>query len=487
MAGWVTNTRVASHDPIAGEWWRSGVPVERGTYNFIGPTRIPVPSQTTNSWRSGGESPDLLPTDDMPKTSAAATEMFRRRYLAKGPHRPYDTGHTFETTRNHVRLNCPFVNILGTAGYSYTGPYVVQPESVPLQYRVYPPKPLPLNTGWYQSEAIKRTVPTKSVANLAVALSELYRDGLPSIIGLQTVRSSSVRDKITHGQGLADIRGKTSRSDPFLRVDVASLTPASRSAQLASTIRGGASDHLNAQFGVKPLLSDILGLCEVVIKSNNLIRQYRRDSGRIVRRGTSFPVTQETLVPFSNRPAGATFYSHTGNLSTISLKNGGVGSASCTDITTRRTWFTGAYSYFLSEDDSSVARMRGYEEQARYLLGLSMTPEVLWNLVPWTWLIDWFSNLGTLVSNATALSQDGLVIRWGYLMEESVREYTTTLSGFQTQNSGWEPSILTLSTVNKRRTKASPYGFGQNPSQFTARQWSILAALGLTRAPRIAW
>jgi hypothetical protein len=167
----------------------------------------------------------------------------------------------------------------------------------------------------------------------------------------------------------------------------------------------------------------------------------------------------------------------------------GRGSLRTTTSSYKRIWFTGAYSYYLSEDTTNLGRYRMYAEKARYLLGFELTAEVLYELAPWSWLIDWFTNLGTLVSNATKLSQDGLVIRWGYLMTEQVNTVTYTLSGVRSHDlrTTLGPSTLTLSTTRKSRVKASPYGFGLNPSSFTARQWSILAALGMTRAPRVAW
>lgn len=41
----------------------------------------------------------------------------------------------------------------------------------------------------------------------------------------------------------------------------------------------------------------------------------------------------------------------------------------------------------------------------------------------------------------------------------------------------------TIEVSRKVRRAASPYGFGLNAEAFSPKQWAILAALGLTRAP----
>jgi hypothetical protein len=46
------------------------------------------------------------------------------------------------------------------------------------------------------------------------------------------------------------------------------------------------------------------------------------------------------------------------------------------------------------------------------------------------------------------------------------------------------PAFTRVMVEQKRRIKSTPFGFGLSPGSFTARQWSILAALGMTRGPR---
>jgi hypothetical protein len=128
--------------------------------------------------------------------------------------------------------------------------------------------------------------------------------------------------------------------------------------------------------------------------------------------------------------------------------------------------------------------------EARLLYGLELTPETLWNLAPWSWLVDWFANVGPILSNVSAFQSDNLVLKYGYVMENVTRTYART---------NWMGVVNPSTTVyvnhparvydkffveTKTRVKATPYGFGLNTTAFTDRQWTILGALGLTRGPK---
>jgi hypothetical protein len=116
---------------------------------------------------------------------------------------------------------------------------------------------------------------------------------------------------------------------------------------------------------------------------------------------------------------------------------------------------------------------------------VELTPEVVWSVTPWSWLIDWFTDLGSFMTNITELNGDDLVLRYGYVMCETRETYTKTVylkprasSTFPTAvSSSWSSTV-------KQRQRATPYGFGLDTGAFSSRQWSILSSLGLTRSDR---
>jgi hypothetical protein len=124
----------------------------------------------------------------------------------------------------------------------------------------------------------------------------------------------------------------------------------------------------------------------------------------------------------------------------------------------------------------------GYVDRGIDLLGLRLTPETLWELTPWSWLIDWFSNTGTIVRNLSTLGLSNTILNYAY-----------STMRWKYQSTAWARPVSTFSVKyggnfiqvekadHKVRMAASPFGFGTDLSQLSAGQWSILVALGLAR------
>jgi len=148
-------------------------------------------------------------------------------------------------------------------------------------------------------------------------------------------------------------------------------------------------------------------------------------------------------------------------------------------------WFSGSYRYFVNGDDTLWAKLKAADQLANKLMGTRLTLETLWEAMPFSWLFDWYLNIGTLISNAQAFSSDDLVLRYGYLMNTTVSEYVkTTDDSFGFTSKDRAPISTSYRTTRKQRFRANPYGFAQNPNSFSGKQWAILGALGMTKAPK---
>jgi len=120
--------------------------------------------------------------------------------------------------------------------------------------------------------------------------------------------------------------------------------------------------------------------------------------------------------------------------------------------------------------------------EAKKLLGLSLTPDVVWNLTPWSWAVDWFSNVGDVLSNITDALTDSLVMGYGYMMENTVQRRTYTFSGpTGAKTRGARPANVVFEVNSKQRVQANPYGFGLTWNSLTPFQLSILSALGISK------
>jgi hypothetical protein len=294
---------------------------------------------------------------------------------------------------------------------------------------------------WSQlgQRALLGAAPTAPQANAAVFLGELLA-GLPQMVG-----AALWRDK-------------------------------------ALNFRNAGGEYLNVQFGWLPFVSDIQKAAEALKKSTAILRQLERDNGRMVRRRFRFPTSLDS--------SESTFAGYNGPWETLGTNavQSWVKDSQTTVIsrTARDAWFAGAFSYAIPQDESLLGRLSEYEAKANVLLGTRVTPEVLWELAPWSWLVDWKAGIGRTISAATRFSEDGLVIRYAYLMVHTIKEMSFHHPGAYTLGFGDRIPALhqLLRSERKERFRATPYGFGLNTESFTDQQWSILTALGMTKAPK---
>jgi hypothetical protein len=283
--------------------------------------------------------------------------------------------------------------------------------------------------------AIARCKPTKSAADLGVALGELAKDGLPHLIGSQFWRDRT------------------------------------RAAKKAG------SEYLNVQFGWRPLVHDVKSFVSAVSKSQKLLQQWERDAGRVVRRRYQFPIERSRTEESGLQ--GITWLNPTcQNYLYIPATQG---TYSIIRETYKRTWFSGAFTYYLPTGYQSRKEIDRLTLFANEILGLELSPELLWNVAPWSWAADWFSNTGDVVSNISDAASVGLVMRWGYIMEHSISKVTYMPETTCLRDKSAKASPLTYVTETKVRKGASPFGFGLNWDGLSPFQLSIAAALGISR------
>lgn len=272
--------------------------------------------------------------------------------------------------------------------------------------------------------AIARTAPTNPLVDLSTSLAELYREGLPSSPG----SSGNV---------------------------------------------GG--EYLNVQFGILPLASDIREMRSVAAKADELLAQYARNSGRWIRRRYEF----DPSVSSSTTTQNYAMPQHTSSVpdSYPSGSHFQPGKLTVDTDTQTKTWFSGAFTYYLPKE--GIGRSLA---ELDYLYGIVPGLDTAYQLTPWSWLVDYFSNVGDVVSNINAVLTEGLVIPYGYVMSETTTRIQSRLD-FKVWDGVWSDTTVfdTIRAKAQRRLPANPFGFGISDDGLTSKQLSILAALGLSR------
>lgn len=286
------------------------------------------------------------------------------------------------------------------------------------------------------TKAIAVCIPTNPVASAAVTMAEIRREGIPKVPG-KSVWDTALQDYRKIG-----------------------------------------SEYLNLEFGWKPLVSGLLDFAKAVKQSDKVVRQLERNSGKNVRRSYGFPTESSTTVvtkAFGRTPDPPIY---TGLYAPGCDK----GWYTVERTTTTKRWFDGCFTYHV--DFGTKGSMKYAVEVADKVYGLNLTPEVAYELTPWSWALDWVSNTGDIVHNMSAFANDGLVMRYGYMMETKTVTDVHTLTGCVLENGMPLYLSQTFTTEVKSRRKATPFGFGLNTSGFSDRQWAIIGALGISRGPK---
>lgn len=434
---YITQSRALKQRPAIYTW---RLDTQKATTGFVDTDAFfGMGSETTYSYRSVRRN-DSASEDREHMTGEQIRRQFRHEYQTR-----YDNGHEFWTEKRYIGFETPSVSIRAidktSLWNSYSG-FMTLDNYSGVGY--WPPFSAPETTKIIAdgSSAVAKTIPTNPNADLALMLSELLREGLPSIIGSQVLRRRATTKDI-----------------------------------------GG--EYLNIEFGIKPLLSDLRSVWQSLSNASAVIRQFERDSGRQVRRRLTLRdgTTASDVGKVTSFPLMGTGYSSIYRNALFSQRSA---ATTIIDNLDEKVVFSGAYTYNAHQNLTNsqlLNNIAGYEQRANKLLGTRLTPSLIYNMAPWTWMLDWFVNIGDFVHNVSAFSQDSLVLKYGYIMHETHAKRTF----YSDKALAWNSRPLILSRTShihrKSRTRATPYGFGLKLENFNPRQWAILAALGLTKGP----
>jgi hypothetical protein len=246
----------------------------------------------------------------------------------------------------------------------------------------------------------------------------------------------------------------------------------------------GVQDHfLNHQFGWVPFIGDVRRMINTYYNADNHIRRISADNGRSVRRRFALKdVVSETVVASNN----AGFHFPILFDSTMFKEPGGKATGIITDRVIAKTWGSGKFRYYKPEFDLDGPDYSSGMNQARRLLslyGVRVNPSNLYQAIPWSWAVDWFTNTGDYVSRLSDIMSDGLMAEYFYAMhsEDRVRTFRSEYP-LNTRYVSCETSIRMSS---KQRVEASsPLGFSLSWGNLSPRQIAIAAALGISAAER---
>jgi len=343
---------------------------------------------------------------------------------------PPDTGHPFQLERyKHLWRGVGRISRPGFYTWDVNG--WIRPDwtaSVPM-----PSIPAStVDTFAYQSWG--RTAPTSEVFDAGQFFGEL-REGLPSIV------PSLMKGKVAFFKDLG-------------------------------------SDYLNVEFGWKPFINDLQNAWKALQSAQESLSQPYGPVHRY--REVETPLTSSESSGNYSIATGGNPFGASVDLNALlraypdfnNLGNGYQSTAATTiTLVEQKNWFEANFFLLpkLGYDPSS------FLSRLDSLVNVKLTPDVLWELAPWSWLVDWGLRIGDALQTAERLADDRVHAQYAYGMSHTkVRRIHTlpTLSSAQQYE-------------RKERVRANPYGFKVGGfAGLDAWQQSILLALGLTKTRR---
>lgn len=306
------------------------------------------------------------------------------------------------------------------------------------------------------------------------ALKQLQADPTraPLAVWETIVMNNRGPDRLTDGQ--MDSIGSTaiSRVNPInphvdTATTVAELISEAGFFSLPGTNDSLSGEYLNYALGIAPTVGYASDLRKTIEKAETLLKQYERDSGRRVRRRYVFEPETEVVTTNITAPWNG-LYDNPDYYSVASM------SGSVIRKTKIESWFSGAFTYVAPDPG-----LRRTLAELDVLYGIRPGIDTAWELLPFSFVADYFSNVGEVLKNISAFSSDGLVMPYGYVMRTTTRsyEFDCRLQYGNNQTRTLRPRFV---IKTQQRHAANPFGFGVLDSSLTGRQMSILAALGLS-------
>lgn len=271
-------------------------------------------------------------------------------------------------------------------------------------------------------------------------------------------------------------------------------------ATLAESTRVAADVTLQEQFGIEPLLRDICGYHRALVTLSRKINDLVARQGKLqikhfrcpiatpsTNYGKTVPNVQANSGCFSSfqtlgwsgEPYPTYVYNMPQDLWTI------------TRSTSHKSMFHMQLEYTYAFDAFSLrnAEILGFLDA----LGVNLNPAIIWNAIPWSFVIDWLVPIGKWLDSYKRLNLEPVVnIRRSLWSVKHERVTILSLSGgvVQPYFDAYISPGTTLHTVRETAYRREPNLVSDSSfvmSGLTLKQWVLAAALARTRRWRPKW
>jgi hypothetical protein len=248
--------------------------------------------------------------------------------------------------------------------------------------------------------------------------------------------------------------------------------------------RNHGSEYLNVVFGWKPFVSDLRKMYNLQKRADAALTRLIRQNGKGIRRKATLEHDKQSQ-SFTKEYN----YPYSGLLSQKPYRYSGKSFVRVQRTVETKVWYAARYQYFIPEENLQSSQWTKRAKLA--LMGAYPSPELLWEVMPWSWLVDWFTNFGDVATNLSYHPAENLISNYSFVMKHVKEETVATCHVSHPAQSSQYITVKsvdhTFRSVYKSETKAraggvNPFGLDVRWADLSPYQMSIVAALGLSRS-----
>jgi len=246
-----------------------------------------------------------------------------------------------------------------------------------------------------------------------------------------------------------------------------------------------ADNYINQEFGWLPFLGDLKAFFQTYLDARDFILHLTNENGKWVRKKVKVPIERSsTVLTDVVLPYDSTSYSvpcFPVNFPSEFFQM--PPSWNLTEVVETTVSASGKFRFYRPEFDITLPDYQSAWNQvmrAVKIYGLSVSPYHIWQATPWTWLLDWVSNIGSYLQRFSDTLEDEVAASYFFVTAHRTVEriFTIKLPFY----SGLETLVFKRRFVSKQRVSAdSPYGFSLSWDRLDPRKLAILASLGISR------
>jgi hypothetical protein len=222
--------------------------------------------------------------------------------------------------------------------------------------------------------------------------------------------------------------------------------------------------YLQWSFNIAPVIADIEAVLHVLTASHDRLKRLRAGSGNVLTKHFQASL-EDSYKDKTITCSGLQCASWCVAPPTVD--------ASCSVEYTRRQFnATIQYVYSVNAPDGLASEIGSFLD----VLGVNLNPSIIWNAIPWTFVVDWFANISSWLDQLKVRNIEPVTVIldycWSISLVRSVKASMSVIEGtaFEINESAYFRQAVTPDLYHALQVS------GLNPKEF-----SLGLALGLSR------